>query len=443
MAVTKIKPIKGTLNKALEYIQNPEKTEGKTLVYSFGCSYETADIEFEYTLSQAMQKGNNIAHHLIQSFAPDEVDYETAHKIGKELADKVTKGQYEYVLTTHIDKGHIHNHIIFCAVNFVTHRKYNSNKNTYYIIRKTSDKLCQEYGLSVVSESDNIGKSYTEYTAEKTGVSWKKNLRITIDLLIPQVSNTAELLEKLQAMGYEIKRGKYISLKAPNQTKFIRLKTLGINYTEVEIENRINGGRKIPNTNNGVSLIIDIQNNLNAKSNKGYEHWAKIHNLKQTSKTLNFLTENNIESYTELVAFIDKIMVQKASFSDEIKAVEKEISEVSVLIKSVTNYNRTKQIYEGYLHSRDKDKYKEKYASELLIFEASRKELKPFLDNKTFPSPVVLRQKLKRLQERKSDLYMDYRQVKEKLNEYSLIKQNVDSILSIEPLQKDKTEHIL
>ena len=150
MAVTKIKPIKSTLSKALAYIQNPAKTDEKLLVSSFGCSYETADIEFEYTLSQALQKGNNLAFHLIQSFEPGEVDYQKAHEIGKQLADAVTKGQHEYVVTTHIDKGHIHNHIIFCAVNFVDHHKYNSNKRSYYGIRNMSDKLCRENGLSVV-----------------------------------------------------------------------------------------------------------------------------------------------------------------------------------------------------------------------------------------------------------------------------------------------------
>ena len=150
MAVTKIKPIKSTLSKALDYIQNPDKTDGKMLVSSFGCSYETADIEFGFTLAQAIDKGNNLAHHLIQSFEPGEVDYEKAHEIGKQLADAVTKGQYEYVLTTHIDKGHIHNHIIFCAVNFVDYHKYNSNKRSYYGIRNMSDKLCRENGLSVV-----------------------------------------------------------------------------------------------------------------------------------------------------------------------------------------------------------------------------------------------------------------------------------------------------
>ena len=158
MAVTKIKPVKSTLSKALDYIENPDKTDGKMLISSFGCSYETADIEFGYTLSQALDKGNNLAFHLIQSFAPGEVDYEKAHEIGKQLADAVTKGQHEYVVTTHIDKGHIHNHIIFCAVNFVDHHKYNSNKRLFLpLLRNKGMKkaaflfsLCREWETPLV-----------------------------------------------------------------------------------------------------------------------------------------------------------------------------------------------------------------------------------------------------------------------------------------------------
>ena len=178
MAVTKIKPIKSTLKKALEYIQNPDKTDDKMLVSSFGCSYETADIEFAFTLSQALDKGNNLAHHLIQSFEPGEVSFEKAHEIGKQLADAVTKGQYEYVLTTHIDKGHVHNHIIFCAVNFVDYHKYNSNKRSYCGIRNISDRLCYENGLSVITpEKGRKGKSYIEYQTTKKGRSWKGKLK--------------------------------------------------------------------------------------------------------------------------------------------------------------------------------------------------------------------------------------------------------------------------
>lgn len=247
MAVTKIKPVKSTLSKALDYIENPDKTDEKMLISSFGCSYETADIEFGYTLSQARDKGNNLAFHLIQSFAPGEVDYQKAHEIGRQLADAVTKGQHEYVLTTHIDKGHIHNHIIFCAVNFVDHHKYVSNKRTYYGIRNMSDKLCRDNGLSVVVPGKGSkGKSYAEYQAEKTGTSWKGKLKIAVDALTPQVSSFEELLQRLQAAGYEIKPGKYISCRAPGQERFTRLKTLGADYTEEAIRERIAGKGDFP-----------------------------------------------------------------------------------------------------------------------------------------------------------------------------------------------------
>ena len=264
MAVTKIKPVKSTLSKALDYIENPDKTDGKMLISSFGCSYETADIEFGYTLSQALDKGSNLAFHLIQSFAPGEVDYEKAHEIGKQLADAVTKGQHEYVVTTHIDKGHIHNHVIFCAVNFVDHHKYNSNKRSYYGIRNMSDKLCRENGLSVVVPGKGSkGKSYAEYQAEKTGTSWKGKLKIAVDALIPQVSSFEELLTRLQAAGYEIKPGKYVSCRAPGQERFTRLKTLGADYTEEAIRERIAGRRakaaKAPREQRDVSLLIDIE----------------------------------------------------------------------------------------------------------------------------------------------------------------------------------------
>jgi len=167
MAVTKIHPIKSTLKKALDYIENPEKTEDKMLVSSFGCSYETADIEFEMLLAQAMQKGNNLAHHLIQSFAPGEATPEQAHEIGRRLADEVLQGKYPYVLTTHIDKGHVHNHIIFCAVDMVNCRKYISNKQSYSFIRRTSDRLCREQGLSVVKPGRDRGQSYAEWDAQR------------------------------------------------------------------------------------------------------------------------------------------------------------------------------------------------------------------------------------------------------------------------------------
>lgn len=433
MAVTKIKPIKSTLSKALDYIENPDKTDGKMLVSSFGCSYETADIEFEYTLPQALQKGNNLAFHLIQSFEPGEVDYQKAHEIGKQLADAVTKGQHEYVLTTHIDKGHVHNHIIFCAVNFVDHRKYNSNKRSYYGIRNMSDKLCRENGLSVVVPGKGSkGKSYAEYQAEKTGTSWKGKLKIAVDALIPQVSSFEELLQRLQAAGYEIKPGKYVSCRAPGQERFTRLKTLGADYTEEAIRERIAGRRakaaKAPREQRGVSLLIDIENSIKAAQSKGYEQWAKIHNLKQAAKTMNFLTEHKIEQYADLVSRIEEMAAESGQAADALKDAEKRLADMAVLIKNVSTYQKTKPVYDAYRKARNREKYRAGQEQAIILHEAAARSLKAAGIAK-LPNLAALQSEYEALQAQKEALYADYGKLKKKVREYDIIKQNIDSIL--------------
>ena len=160
MAVTKTHPIKSTLKAAIDYICNPEKTDGKLLVSSYGCAAETADIEFAWTRRHAIDKGTNLGRHLIQAFQPGEVTPEQAHEIGMELAKEILGGKYEFVLTTHIDKDHVHNHLIFNAVSFADHKHYHSNKRSYHYIRRTSDRLCKEHGLSVIIPGQDKGKSY-------------------------------------------------------------------------------------------------------------------------------------------------------------------------------------------------------------------------------------------------------------------------------------------
>ena len=433
MAVTKIKPIKSTLKKALDYIQNPDKTDGKMLVSSFGCSPETADIEFEFTIAQALERGNNLAHHLIQSFEPGEVDYQKAHEIGKQLADAVTKRKYAYVLTTHIDKGHVHNHIIFCAVNFVDYHKYNSNKRSYYGIRNMSDRLCRENGLSVVApQKGSKGKSYAEYIAEKTGNSWKGKLKIAVDALIPQVSSFEELLSRLQAAGYEIKPGKYVSCRAPGQERFTRLKTLGADYTEEAIRERIEGRRtkaaKAPKRETGVSLLIDIENSIKAAQSRGYEQWAKIHNLKQAAKTLNFLTEHQISQYEDLTAKIEEVQTESEKAGDALKEMEKRLADMAVLIKNVFTFQKTKPAYDTYRKARNKDRYRAAHEGTVILHEAAAKALKAAGISK-LPNLAALQAEYEKLQEQKEALRADYGKLKKQVKEYDVIRQNIDTIL--------------
>ena len=213
MAVTKNTPINSTLKKAIQYICNPEKTDGALLIDSYGCTPETADIEFEWTRKKAKDnsKESHLARHFIQAFEPGETTPEQAHEIGKKLADEILGGKYEYILSTHIDRGHIHNHIIFNDVNFVDYRHSHINKKWYYDTRKISDRLCEEYGLSVIPQNENKGKSYIEYTAAKQGTSYKAQLKADIDKAVRKSLDYSDFLLRMEIAGYEVKQGKYIS----------------------------------------------------------------------------------------------------------------------------------------------------------------------------------------------------------------------------------------
>ena len=435
MAYTKIHPIKSTLKKALDYIMNPEKTDNRLLVSSFGCTPETADIEFRFTLDQAMDKGDNLAHHLIQSFKPGEVDFETAHKIGKQLADEVTGGKYEYVLTTHIDKGHIHNHIIFCAADFVEHRKYNSNKKTLSGIRRISDRLCKENGLSLIEKPKGRGKSYVEYQADKTGKSWKGKLRIAVDLLLPQVSSFEELLSRLQAAGYEIKREDFAACRAPGQKYFTYLKSLGPDYTEEALKERIENKRTRParlprQERKEMSLLIDLENCLKAQESRGYEQWAKIHNLKQAAKTMNFLTQQKITRYADLEAKIAEVVEASQQASDSLKELETRMSKMRLMMKHIATYQQTKPIYDRYKQVKYKAAFRASNEASIILYEAAVKNLKAMqTDGKKLPTLEKLQAEYARLEAEREKLNEEYGKLKKQVKQLDTAKQNVDSIL--------------
>ena len=443
MAVTKIHPIKSTLKKALDYIENPAKTDEKMLVSSFACSYETADIEFELLLSQAMQKGNNLAHHLIQSFAPGETTPEQAHEIGRQLADEVLQGKYPYVLTTHIDKGHVHNHIIFCAVDMVNQRKYVSNRQSYAYIRRTSDRLCKEHGLSVVMPGQDRGKSYAEWDAHRKGTSWKAKLKAAIDAAIPQAKDFDDFLRLLQEQGYEVKRGKYISARAPNQERFTRLKTLGVDYTEEALAARIAGrsrpSRQPKQQNGKISLLIDIQNNIKAQQSAGFTHWAKLNNLKQAAKTMNFLTEHEIDSYPDLESRVAEITAASTEAAAALKAAERRLAEMAVLIKDVTTCKELRPLVQEYQRAADKKQFRRRHESTLILYEAAAKALKEQGFQK-LPDLYALKDEYKLLAEQKDQLQRQYNDAKRQMQEYDIIKQNVDGVLRTAPGKEQMQE---
>lgn len=438
MAVTKIKAIRGTLSKAIAYILNPEKTDEKLLVSSYGCASETAAREFEWTRKIAEQKGMNpvriIARHVIQSFGIGEVTPELAHEIGKQFADEILGGKYEYVLTTHIDKDHVHNHLIFNAVDFVDYHAYKSYKRIYYDMREISDRLCKENGLSVIPPSQNKGMGYKEYTEAKRGTSWKQKLKQTIDRLVITAKDYDDFLRLMLEAGYEIKPGKYISFRAEGQERFTRSKTIGENYTEERIKERIAGrtprrSRK-QTTPNGISLIGDIQERIRLIDSKGYEHKAKLTILKEAARTLNYLTENNLLQYADLEKKVEDVHSSYDRIGKELKGVEARLREVQPLIKNISNYQRLKPVYDAFQKTKDKPGFKAKHEAELVIFEAARSTLLAMQGDEKLPSLKTLQAEQQRLLEEQQRLYDERAKLKKDVKQIETIKSNVDTFLA-------------
>lgn len=428
MAITKTHPIKSTLKAAIDYICNPAKTDGKLLVSSFGCAAETADIEFEWTRHHAIDKGTNLGRHLIQAFRPGEVSPEEAHEIGMELAKEILGGKYEFVLTTHIDKGHIHNHLLWNAVSFTDYKHYHSNKRSYHYIRRTSDRICKEHGLSVIIPGKEKGKSYIEHRAAQTGTSYKAKLKATIDRLIPTSADFGDLLLRLQREGYEIKRGKYVSCRASDQERFTRLKTLGVDYTEESISSRIAGAsrpsRKPKQRDDRIRLLLDIQ----SKQGAGLQHWAKLQKLKEGAKTLNYLAEHGIDSYEALGSRFVELNAAIDDSLASIKAVEGRIAELNLIAKYAATYRKCRPVYNRYRKSGDKEKFLRGHESEIILFEAAARELKR-LGAVPLPSAEKLECELSELTVRKGTLYAQYTAAKRQAKEYDTIKRNLDILL--------------
>ena len=426
------------MSKAIAYILNPEKTDEKLLVSSYGCASETAAREFEWTRKIAEQKGMNpvriIARHVIQSFEIGEVTPELAHEIGKQFADEILGGKYEYVLTTHIDKDHVHNHLIFNAVDFVNYHAYKSYKRIYYDMREVSDRLCKENGLSVIPPSQNKGMGYKEYTEAKRGTSWKQKLKQTIDRIVITAKDYDDFLRLMQEAGYEIKTGKYISFRAKGQERFTRSKTIGENYTEERIKERIAGRTprrsQRQTTPKGISLIGDIQERIRLIDSKGYEYKAKLTILKEAARTLNYLTENNLLQYADLEKKVEDVHGSYDRTGKELKVVEARLREVQPLIKNISNYQQLKPVYDAFQKAKDKPGFKARHEAELVIFEAARSTLLAMQGDEKLPSLKTLQAEQQRLLEEQQRLYDERAKLKKEVKQIETIKSNVDTFLA-------------
>ncbi len=401
MAYTKIHAVKENLSKAIKYITNPDKTDEQTLISTFSCGVETAVYDFQYALSKTRESDPNLAFHLIQSFFPGEVSYEEAHKVGVELADKMLEGKYSYIVSTHIDKGHIHNHIIFCAADNIDHKKYNDCKKSYWRIRNLSDELCTEHGLSVIFPNSERGKTYKEWLTDKQNGSWKTTLKKQIDDAIKTAETYEDCIALIRAKGYEVKGEtfgenalKYISFRPLDMKHFVRgsSKSLGPEYTKERIKARLEELADAKQKSHGAPdkhaafpkrkkpIIPKISNRslIDTTAEKlaespGLKHWADIQNLKTAAA--NYSEAGSISELKKQIAAKSEI-VKTARKS--LVETEHQLKDFGQILKYAEQYKANRIYHIRYQKSKDKDRYLRQHETELLLHDGAENMLRRF-----------------------------------------------------------------
>ncbi len=452
MAATKIHAIKATVHKSIEYITDEDKTDGKLLISTFACGEETAAYDFKYMNSMSgTREGENLAYHLIQSFAPGEVSFEEAHRIGKELADKHLDGKYSYVIATHINKEHVHNHIIFCATDNIEHKKYHMCTGSYNQIRSISDRLCREHNLSVIIPGEKKGMSYAEWLANKSNSSKKVKLRNDIFDAIKKAKDYEDFILIMKSKHYEVKgedlgpeSSKYLSFKPEDYGNFIRAshKNLGKGYTKEEIIERINKmvesraawkvkQRTLPFYQRN---LIDTES-PKIKGNERFERWADNENFEIATDLY-----ARVGSIVELSDKISEIKEQLKDNRTRIVEIDKERKILSEQIKSLEIYQKTKGIHNLYESSRDKEGFLMENETELILFEGAKSRLKEMGITPSNDALTKLKEKLKEIEEEKKELTEENNSTNPQLEE--LIRQQtiLSKYFGIDP-EKEKEKY--
>ena len=403
MAITTIHPITATIGASISYITAAHKTEELLYVDSFDCGIETAAFDFECTLKMTTRAGSDkghLAYHLIQSFAPGEATPELAHQIGKELADKVLEGKYSYVIATHLDKKHLHNHIIFCAADNIDHLKYNDCIKSYYRIRQLNDELCEQHHLSVIKEPKRRGRKYSEWMADQTAEgSWKSQIRRTINTTIKRSRNYEEFIEKMRELGYEIKgenldgsNGKYIQFKPQGKDRFVRgyEKSLGAEYTRERIVERIEENVRHRHEmaqkmyGNQPKMIDTSQQRF--QESPGLKHWANKQNLQTAAKIVS--DSGNRAQMAEKIDELEQTI--KTNYKAQVKA-ERRRNDRKDVIYYGDQYLKYKQTYDYYMScpAKDKERIFKINESKIIAFKGAADRLKAAgIDLKRFDEKV-------------------------------------------------------
>lgn len=458
MAATKIHSIKTTLNLAIDYITEAHKTEEQKYVFGCNCSPEFASLEFEQTQRKFGFSGTNLAYHMIQSFAPGEATPEQAHEIGKKLCEKLLGNEYEYVLSTHVDRAHIHNHIIINSVNYLNGKSFSREHNRkadpiWEKIRNLSDDLCRENNLSVIKIPEKgKGKSYYEWEQNKAGNSWKANLKENIDDCVMTANSFDDFLWKMQEKNYQIKRGKYISFRAKGQERFTRSKTLGWFYQEEQIRTRIDRRiefrlrqeqREVKSPYNPIQKnerFIAIEGKI--AENEGLKRWAMLQNMKNAAKLINEMTEQGYSNLKQVEDRMVDLYDLQLDITRAIKRTEQEISERQLALKKVSTYLDLKPINTEYKSAKNKEKFLREHEDELLLYDAAKAGVKPLInENGKLPATANLETEIAEFEKEKDALMDSYSKIKAEIAEARKMRKQLESLEQKE-LNKNKNDDL-
>lgn len=463
MATTRIMSLhigKGrTVGKAIsdiiDYVENPDKTDGGRLISSYQCDSRIADAEFLFSKRQYLAKTGRkrgaddvIAYTIRQSFVPGEITPEEANRLGYELARRFTKGKHAFIVCTHVDKAHIHNHIIWNSTTLDHDRKFRDFLGSARAVRRLNDTICIENGYSIVENPKRRGKTYNKWLGSKPPCH-RDRLRMAIDdALAKKPADLDALLKLLQEAGVEVSpRGKSIRLRAPGQKNFVRLDgdSLGAEYDISALLCVLSGERThTPSTKNvhradspKVNLLVDIQAKLQAGKGAGYARWASVFNLKQMAQTMNYLTEHGLLDYADLAAKADEATGRYHELSARIKAAEQRMAEIAVLKTHIINYSKTRDTYVAYRKAGYSKKFKAEHESEILLHQTAKKAFDE-LGLKKLPTVKSLQAEYAALLAEKKSAYTDYRRARDEMKELLTVRANVDRLMGYGGAEPDK-----
>ena len=451
MHINKGKTLAQCLADRTNYAKNPDKTDNGQLVSSYECNPDTVDAEFAlskreyFQITGRTQENDIIAYQVRQSFKPGEITPEEANAVGYEFAKQFTKGNHAFIVCTHIDKKHIHNHIIWNSTTLDCTRKFRDFWGMAKVVRILSDIICFKHGLSIIDKPKKHGKSYNSWLGEKEHISNRDYLKEAIDKALAQKPKTYdEFFALLRQDGYIVVPGKHLTFSHSRQKKNIRVRSLGEGYSERDIQSCILGNKvHSPKTKKKqyekTNLLYDIEKMINSGKGAAYENWAKKFSAKQIAKSIMFLKEHNFANYDEFAKDVKEKQEKYAELSEKIKVSEKRLSEIAVLKKHIINYSKTKDIYVEYRKSGYSKKYLAEHEADILIHKAAKKAFDELKLDK-LPSVKILNSEYAKLLSAKKEDYAEYIKLQKEVREMLLHKQNYEYILGIEPDKNSKSD---